>query len=73
MYIALDWFNEKEPKHVATIDTTLNKIVVLDGNFVYNSLRNNWYISCMIRLLASTRVGVELDQFHSNYIDTILC
>jgi hypothetical protein len=33
------WLNEKEPKHVTTIDTTLNKIVVLDGNFVYNLLR----------------------------------
>jgi hypothetical protein len=39
MYTVWRWLNEKEPKYVATIDTTLNKIVVLDDNFVYNLLR----------------------------------
>jgi hypothetical protein len=43
MYIAWGWLNEKEPKHVATIDTTLNKIVVLDWNFVYNLLIYKFY------------------------------
>jgi hypothetical protein len=39
MYMAWGWLIEKEPKHVATIDTNLNKIAVLDKKFVYNLLR----------------------------------
>jgi hypothetical protein len=60
--MAWGWLIENEPKQVATIDTSWNKKVVLDGNFVYNLLR---YLFNAVLVCEATEVVVS-----SHYSDT---